>query len=107
MNDTQTRFMQNLQNNRPKVVGSINGAQAQNQNGVFQNNFILSKGSPNAGMLKTFYNSKQSAQMGNIANSAGSSGNQMPGNIYSHGHYQTNNSNNSTKRAIQGMKMHI
>ena len=44
--------------------------------------------------------------MGNIANSAGSNG-QMQGNIYSHGHYQTNNSNNSTKRAIQGMKMHI
>ena len=45
--------------------------------------------------------------------SAGSSGgvNHMqqhgiPGNVYSHQHYQTN-SNNSTKRAIQGMKMHI
>ena len=56
-------------------------------------------------MLKTFYNSKQSAQMGNIANSG--SGGQMQNNIYQHGHYQTNNSNNSTKRAIQGMKMHI
>ena len=60
MNDTQTRFMQNLQNNRPKIVGSINNGQVGSggQNGVFQNNFILSKGSPNAGMLKTFYNSK-------------------------------------------------
>ena len=105
MNDTQTRFMQNLQNNRPKIVGSINGSQGNGQNGVFQNNFLLPKGSPNAGMLKTFYNSKQSAQIGNIANQG--SGGQMQNNIYQHGHYQTNNSNNSTKRAIQGMKMHI
>ena len=59
-------------------------------------------------MLKTFYNSKQSAQMGNIANAAANANpNHMPTNIYSHSHYQTNNSNNSTKRAIQGMKMHI
>ena len=75
MNDTQTRFMQNLQNNRPKIVGSINGSQGGGQNGVFQNNFLLPKGSPNAGMLKTFYNSKQSAQIGNIANQG--SGGQM------------------------------
>ena len=56
-------------------------------------------------MLKTFYNSKQSAQMGNIANQG--SGGQMQNNMYQHNHYLTNNSNNSTKRAIQGMKMHI
>ena len=71
---------------------------------MFQNNFILSKGSPNAGMLKTFYNSKQSAQLGNIA---GGGNMPAPNNMYPHSHYQTNNSNNSTKRAIQGMKMHI
>ena len=48
--------------------------------------------------------------MGNIAGAAApanGNANHMPTNIYSHSHYQTNNSNNSTKRAIQGMKMHI
>ena len=55
-------------------------------------------------MLKTFYNSKQSAQLGNIA---GGGNMPAPNNMYPHSHYQTNNSNNSTKRAIQGMKMHI
>jgi len=57
---------------------------------VFQNNFLLPKASPNAGMLKTFYNSKQSTSNGPQ---------QMTGNVYQN--------NNGTKRAIQGMKMHI
>ncbi len=51
MNETSSRFMQNIQNVKPKIGGS---------GGVFQNNFLLPKASPNAGMLKTFYNSKQS-----------------------------------------------
>ena len=45
--------------------------------------------------------------MGNIANAGGNNNSHMPTNIYSHSNYQTNNINNSTKRAIQGMKMHI
>jgi len=50
--------MQNLQNNRPKMLnGGIGGSN--HNNGVFQNNFLLPKASPNAGgMIKTFYNSK-------------------------------------------------
>ena len=71
MNDTQTRFMQNLQNNRPKMVN--NGIAANNNNnGVFQNNFLLPKASPNAGgMIKTFYNSKQSTS--GVGSTTGSS----------------------------------
>ena len=53
MNETQSRFMQNMQNNRAKIVTGVGP-----HNGVFQNNFLLPKASPNAGMLKTFYNSK-------------------------------------------------
>lgn len=41
----------------PKMINGaiVNG----NNNGVFQNNFLLPKASPNTGgMIKTFYNSK-------------------------------------------------
>lgn len=76
-----------------------------NNNGVFQNNFLLPKASPNTGgMIKTFYNSKQSTS--GVGSTTGSSSGGMggiPANIYHH----SNNSSNSTKRAIQGMKMHI
>lgn len=44
-------------NKMPKMIngGIVNG----NNNGVFQNNFLLPKASPNTGgMIKTFYNSK-------------------------------------------------
>ena len=95
--------MQNLQNNRPKMV---NGAAMANNNGVFQNNFLLPKASPNAGMIKTFYNSKQSTSgVGSTTGSSSGGGGMggVPANIYHH----SNNSSNSTKRAIQGMKMHI
>ena len=65
----------------------------------------MPKASPNAGgMIKTFYNSKQSTS--GVGSTAGSSNGGMggiPSNIYHH----SNNSSNSTKRAIQGMKMHI
>ena len=60
MNETQSRFKQSLQNNNRPKIGSMNANNNQGNNGVFQNNFLLPKASPNAGMLKTFYNSKQS-----------------------------------------------
>ena len=96
--------MQNLQHNRPPKM--VNGAAIGNNNGVFQNNFLLPKASPNAGgMIKTFYNSKQSTS-GPHGSTTGSSNGGMggvPANIYHH----SNNSSNSTRKAIQGMKMHI
>lgn len=57
MNETQSRFMQNLQKNKNhQKINSIGGIGG----GVFQNNFLLPKASPNSGgMMKTFYNSKQ------------------------------------------------
>lgn len=60
MGDTHSsRFMQNLQNNRSKMVSGGNGPAGGGGPGVFQNNFLLPKASPNAaGMMKTFYNSK-------------------------------------------------
>lgn len=96
--------MQNLQNNRPKMLnGGIGGTN--HNNGVFQNNFLLPKASPNAGgMIKTFYNSKQSTSgVGSTTGSSSGGMGGMPANIYHH----SNNSSNSTKRAIQGMNMHI
>ena len=84
----------------------VNSGISNNNNGVFQNNFLLPKASPNAGgMIKTFYNSKQSTSGvgGSTTGSSNGGINGMPANIYHH----SNNSSNSTKRAIQGMKMHI
>ena len=87
----------------PKMIngGMVNGS----NNGVFQNNFLLPKANGNTGgMMKTFYNSKQSTS--GVGSTTGSSSGGMggiPANIYHH----SNNSSNSTKRAIQGMKMHI
>jgi len=48
--------MQNLQKNKNhQKINSIGGIGG----GVFQNNFLLPKASPNSGgMMKTFYNSK-------------------------------------------------
>jgi len=64
------------------------------------------------GMLKTFYNSKQSTSGIGGSTTVSSSGgvanniNIIPsGNIYSNNN--TNNSSNSTKRALQGLKMNI
>ena len=55
MNETNSRFMQNIPNNRPKIPNQ------NKNNGAVQNNFLLPKASPNGGsMMKTFYNSKQS-----------------------------------------------
>jgi len=59
--------MQNLQNNKAKLLQAAAGGA-----GVFQNNFLLPKASPNAGMLKTFYNSKQSTGGGVMSGGAGS-----------------------------------
>ena len=75
--------MQNLQNNRSKMVSGGNGPASNGGVGVFQNNFLLPKASPNAaGMMKTFYNSKQSTSGpsgGNGASTTGSSSGGMAG----------------------------
>ncbi len=54
---------------KPKIGGAGSG-------GVFQNNYLLPKASPNAGMLKTFYNSKQSTSGSSHTGNMGAMGGQ-------------------------------
>lgn len=61
--------------------------------GVFQNNFLLPKPSPN--MLKTFYNSKMSTG-GHIAAQVASQ---------NHGTYQQYNTNGNKARGVKGFQM--
>ena len=70
-------------------------------------------GNGNNGMLKTFYNSKQSASGVGGSTTVSSSGgvanniNIIPSvNNYSNKN-NTNNSSNNTKRALQGLKMNV
>ena len=113
MNETQSRFMQNIQNVKPKI-GASGGMNPASGGGVFQNNFLLPKASPNAGMLKTFYNSKQSTSGSSQNTTANGNLNgmgqpQFNGNIYSHGHHQsTISGGGSNKRGIiHGLKMQL